>query len=69
MTTRRMVSLEIPAHMLNQIEYIRQYWHISRSDVIRMALEEYIDDFYEKSLRRPDESQIRIEEVFNDGNP
>ena len=69
MTTRKMVSLEIPAHMLTQIEYIRQYWHISRSDVIRMALEEYIDDFYEKSLRRPVENQIRIEEVFTDGNP
>lgn len=69
MRTRKMVSLQLPPTMALQIEDICEYWHISRSDVIRMALEEYISDWYDKSLRRPDESQIRIEEVFNDGNP
>ena len=69
MITRKMVSVEIPGPMLDGIKEICTYWHISRSDVIRMALDMYLYDFKDKMTRRPDEEQFRIEEVFEDGNP
>ena len=43
MTSRKMVSLQLPETLYNRLNDEARAFGISRSDVIRMALTDYID--------------------------
>lgn len=69
--TRQMISLQVPAEMAGRLSVIAQQFGISRSDVVRMAINEFIDadDMRRYEAEHRFDPEPTFEEVMRDGKP